>query len=191
MSDLKILKELIIDKALVTIEPGLYGKSQVVLSETESQTKYCVTIHNIPKESIVIKTDVFPAPKHIFNNVKGECKRADFVIISHTKKTNYIIFIELKQGKGETQAIIQQLKGSQCLIDYFRAIVKVFWQNHNFLNIKNYKYRFISIHHINTNKKPTFTQQPNTIHDKAECLLKVNAPNNLQFNQLICKPPNK
>ena len=126
MSDLKILKELIIDEALVTIEDGLYGKPKVTLVEPKNQChpEYTVDINNIPKNSIVIKTDTFPAPKHIFNGSKGECKHADFVIIAETmiknKPKNLIIFIELKKGKGNSQAsIIQQLKGAQCIIAYY------------------------------------------------------------------------
>jgi hypothetical protein len=86
MSDLKILKELIRDEALVTIEDGLYGKPKVTLIEPKNQchSEYTVDINNIPKNAIVIKTDTFPAPTPIFNGSKGECKRADFVIIVET-----------------------------------------------------------------------------------------------------------
>ncbi len=134
MTDLEILKELITDEALVAIEDGLYGNPQVTL--TEPGPEYTVAINNIPEDSIVIKTDTFPAPKHIFNGSKGERKRADFVIIANTDVRQLIIFVELKKGKGVTKEIIQQLKGSQCVVDYFRTIVDVFWEQADFLNTK-------------------------------------------------------
>ena len=156
MSDFEILKELIVDEALVTIEDGLYGKQKVKLVEPKSRChpEYAVNINNIPKDSIVIKTDAFPAPEFIFNDSKGECRRADFVIIPKMDVRQLIIFVELKKGKGKTAKIIQQLKGAQCVVEYFRSVVNVFWNQADFLNAKQYNYRFVSIHHIGANKKP-------------------------------------
>ncbi|MDX8393500.1 MAG: hypothetical protein R8K21_02800 [Mariprofundales bacterium] len=98
---------------------------------------------------------------------------------------DYIIFIELKKSRGERKGIIQQLKGAQCVVDYFRAIAKVFWHQDDFLNTQLYKHRFVSIHHINVNQRPTFDQPSNGIHDQAEYMLKIAAPNRLEFKRLI------
>ena len=180
---MKILRELIKDEALVTIKKGPYGKPQVILVEPQNQGKheYSVVINAMPHDSIVIKTDVFPAPKHIFNCSRGECKRADFVIITNTKNQKLIIFIELKKGKGKTKEIAQQLKGSQCVVDYFKSIVNVFWEQKDFL--KHYEYRFVSIRNIGIDKKPT-SKWCHDIH-------KFSSSKNIEFKKLICKCKSK
>ncbi len=185
--DLSILKELITDNALVAIKVGSYGKPQATLIEPECEdhSEYSVDIANIPHDSIVIKLDTFPAPRHIFNCSKGECKRADYVIITNMNHKNLIVFIELKKGKGKTKEIIQQLKGSQCVVDYLKAIAKVFWKKADFLDARCYEYRFVSIHYIGTNKKPAFDSHFGGIHNQAERPLKILAPRNLQFKSLI------
>ena len=191
MPDLNILRELIKKKALVEIEEGLYGKPQTRLIEPENpeRPEYGVKINNIPKNSIVIKADAFPAPKNMFNGDKGECKRADFVIITNTGARRFIIFIEMKKGTGDRKKIIQQLKGAQCMIDYFRSIVNLFWKKTNFLATDQWEYRFVSISHIGANKQPTFDQPGSSddIHNQAERMLKISAPGNIQFNKLIGK----
>lgn len=143
MSNLVILNELINDNALVALEIGEYGQLKVVLIEPKNKEfpEYSIDIKGIPKNSLVIKIDAFPAPKPIFKGDKGECKRADFAIITD----KLIVLIELKSGQGNNPEIIQQLKGSQSVIDYFRTIVKNFWNEANFLDANQYEYRFVSI----------------------------------------------
>lgn len=194
MSDLEILKELIREEALVTLEDGLYGKRKVTLIEPKNpcHSEYTVDINNIPTNAIVIKTDTFPAPKPIFKGSKGEYKRADFVIIAETiiknKPNNLIIFIELKKGKGNSEAsIIQQLKGAQCIIAYCRSIGQVFWQQPDFLNPDKYEYRFVSIRNIEINKKVSFEKPKQGLHDSPAQMLKITLTNHLEFKQLVGK----
>lgn len=183
MNDLIILNELINENALVVLEEGCYGKLQVTLVEPKSvgSPGYNINIVGIPKHSIVIKIDEFPAPKPIFKGDKGECKRADFVIITNA----YIVFIELKRGTGKNPEIIQQLQGAKCVVDYFRIIATNFWDEPNFLDMTHYKYRFISIKNFALNKKPTYQQDSKEIHDSPRKMLKITAPpSNLQFKQI-------
>ncbi|MDM8566674.1 hypothetical protein QUF74_13610 [Candidatus Halobeggiatoa sp. HSG11] len=192
MSDLNILRELIRKEALVEIEEGYYGRKKVKLHEREraDNDSYTVEIQQIPPDSVVIKTDKFPPPREIFNDIKGVCKRADFVIITHTtikqKPKNLIIFIELKRGKTDLEAsIIQQLKGAQCVIAYCRSIGQEFWQQQNFLNPDEYESRFVSIRNISVNKKTTIKPNPDGVHNRPEYMLKINSPNYLEFKRLI------
>ncbi len=161
MSDSIILNELINDNALVALETEKYGKLKVTLVEPKNEEfpEYSVDIKGIPKNALVIKIDAFPAPNAIFKNSKGECKRADFAIITD----ELIILIELKSGKGNNLAIIQQLKGAQAVIDYCRVMVKNFWNESNFLDINQYEYRFVSIKCIGLNKKPVFQRESQKI----------------------------
>ena len=192
MSDVSILNKILNKQARVFVEEGLYGKSQVVLHEPKSvdHDAYSVVIHSIPKDAIVINADQFPSPSDIFNRSEGICKRADFIIItrSDTEKCNkhFVLFIEMKKGQGGSEKdIIKQLKGTQCLLSYCREIGKLFFNQPTFLSVQKYAYRFISIRYIGVNKKPTYNKPDNQIHNNPENMLKISAPKNLQFKQLL------
>ena len=187
MSDLDILRELIRDDALVSIQKSTYNKQVLVLEEMSEQRNYDLQIHNIPNEIIAFKADKFPPPKAIFNDYKRECKRADFIIIANTPKHNWIIYIEMKAGMTTSASeIVQQLKGAECLIAYCRAIGRAFWLEQGFLNENDYQQRFVSIKNIRLNKQPTRNGHKSGKHDKPENMLKINSPGKkLQFNKLV------
>ncbi|MGB5770925.1 MAG: hypothetical protein WBM32_13810, partial [Crocosphaera sp.] len=141
--DLNILDEMIQDEARIQLTDN-HGKKQVILPEV--QGKYEITIRNVPENTIVIDPEKFESPKTIFKGDKGECKRADYIIISHENKKKIIIILEMKAGKATEKEVIKQLKGAECFVYYFQKIGKSFWGNSSFLN--GYKYRFISIKQI-------------------------------------------
>ena len=155
MSDLDVLGELINKKALVQLEQNSCGKKTVTLDEFDSQgqTQYSIKIEGIPENTIVVKTDIFPSPGSIFACQKGECKRADYVIITNSATANLIVYVEMKKGKGRKSEIINQLKGSECFISYCRAIVFRFWQQSKFL--EQYENRFVTFRNIGIRKSPT------------------------------------
>ncbi|RLC04971.1 MAG: hypothetical protein DRI57_27865 [Deltaproteobacteria bacterium] len=187
MPDFDTLQELLKDDVVLDLVISRYGKKSVTLTEpgNSHHTGYSVAIHNMPENAVVMKTDNFPAPKTFFKNTKGECKRADFVIIANTDKENLFILIEIKKGKGSSErTIIRQLQGAQCVIAYCRSIGQVFWQQKDFLNPEKYKYRFVSIRNIGINKKPTYTPHRDGLHDCPERMLKITSPHHLQFKQL-------
>lgn len=187
MSDIEIFKEMIIKTATVPLEDH-HTKKKVILSES-SPPNYSVTIHGMPDDdqTIVIKADVFSAPKNIFANSKHECKRSDFVILADTYKGKFIICIELKGGKGGSkEEIIQQLKGTRCLVNYCREIGQSFWQSQNLL--KDYEYRFVCITKISMSKKKTRpSKKSEPIHDHPNHMLKITDIKGLQFNHLVGK----
>ena len=84
MSDFDILRDLIRDEVLASVEEDEYGngKETIVLEEPgdHQQSAYSLKIRNVPDDFIAFKADAFPAPEEIFKNDKGECKRADFVV---------------------------------------------------------------------------------------------------------------
>jgi hypothetical protein len=186
MSDLCILQELLSNEAMVILENDNHGKKKVTLIEPEcyDHKGYSITINNMPVDSVVIKADFFPPPRKFFKNTKGECKRADFVIITNTDKKNLIIIIEMKKSKKANNKIIQQLKGARCVIDYCRSIVHEFWQKEDFLNPKEYVYRFVSISGISSKKKPIYKLLHGSLHDSPERMLIIKPPHNLQFRKL-------
>lgn len=197
MSDIAILKQMIQESATVPLEEQQNGRRlsyAIVLNESQPDPKnsYSVTINGMPKddEVIVIKADAFPAARKIFKGKKGECKRADFVIIVNTNTEKIILCIEMKKNKGENPKIIQQLTGAKCFVSYCQEIGKAFWHQHNFLD--DYQYRFVSIGHISISKKTTRpyslktrTNSSNCIHDRPDRMLKISGHNSLEFNRLV------
>lgn len=184
ISDIAIFKEMIKQTAIVPLEAH-YDKNRVTLEEPPPAS-YAVTIHGMPDDdqTIVIKADAFTAPKDIFADSKRECKRADFVIVAEINAKQVIVCIEMKGGKGESEAeIIQQLKGAKCFVAYCQEIGKSFWNHQNFL--QDSVYRFVSIRNISISKRPTRPSVRVEIHDRPERMLKVTSPKGLQFNRLV------
>lgn len=185
MTDIDIFHRMIKKEAKMPIEDN-YGKKIVRLTEPQHPIS-SVTIFGLPDNAIVIKADKFESPDVIFNNEKGECKRADFVIAADTGTDKVILCIEIK-AKATTSSnktIIQQLKGAQCFVAYCQEIGKVFWEQKTFLD--NYVYRFITIRNISISKKMTRTPPMAGVHDHPDQMLKINSPHHLLFNHLVGK----
>ena len=179
MSDIDVLSQMLKDTALVQKDEE-YGKPVVKLREPQAPDSSAI-IRNLPADAMIIKVDAFRSPDDIFNGENGECKRADYVIISAEKKC--IIYIEMKRTKDGWSKIVKQLIGSQCVIKYCQEVGKGFWnENDEFLN--GYKSRFISIGHTSIAKKKTRITRCAACHDTPERAMKVDWPNCLQFNQL-------
>lgn len=177
MTDMETLTEMLLDSALIPVE-NEYGKQIIKLEE--AGIKGSITcIRNIPADAIVIKADDFPTPNKFFQGDKGECKRADFIIISEEKKV--ILYIELKAGKKDASHIIKQLKGGACVITYCKEIGKHFWNQETFLN--GYAHRFIGMVNLSISKKPS-RHKSAPLHDSPESFLKISSPHHLQFREL-------
>ena len=187
MSDSDILRQLIMDEAIISPHTGEYGRPTIILGEPESADHpgYSVTICGIPTDAIVIKTDMFPPPVKIFKCGNGECRRADFVIID--SKDGWVIYIELKGGKGDNHKAIQQLRGAKCVLAYCRSIGQEFWDQPNFLT-ENYEHRFVSISNISVSKTTSETPPDTGVHDRPENPLKISSPGrSILFKKLTGK----
>lgn len=179
MPDIEILNQMFKDSAKIELE-NRNGMSQVKLTELQNNTS--VTVLGVPHKSIVVKADAFNSPDSVFQGLKGECKRADFVIIADGGRKKVIICIEMKSRKGSEKEIIQQLKGARCFIAYCQEVGKSFWQAQSFL--KGYTYRFVSINHISIAKRKTRIKRNSSVHDRPDEMLKISSPNRLEFNHL-------
>jgi hypothetical protein len=177
MSDMKILSELILESALVPHE-NEYGKPVIKLQEAGVKDSVSF-IRNIPSDAIVIKADEFPAPKTFFKGDKGECKRADFIIISEEKKV--ILYVELKAGAKDTSYIVKQLKGASCVISYCKEVGRHFWNESSFLD--GYVHRYVGMVNLSVSKR-TSRHKSKPLHDLPESFLKISSPRHLQFNEL-------
>lgn len=193
MSDIAILKAMLKDTARVALE-ATYHKDKrraVKLNESDPAGGYSVTIAGLPEDSevVVIKADEFPAHalKTVFADIKGECKRADFVIIVNDDTRRVIIYIELK-ARGTTSKeseIIQQFKGARCFIGYCQQIGKIFWEAPDFL--EGYDERYVSIRNISISKKPSRIEPEAGLHDRPDRMLKILYADYLQLRGLIFK----
>lgn len=176
------LDKIIKDAAKVPVTVNYSNKKQVILTETHG-IDYSVTIRGILDNTLIIRTDIFESPKSLFQGIKGECKRCDYVIISDFQRKKMIVLIEMKAGKAIEKEVIQQLKGGKCLVKYCQQIGQEFWGKINFLT--DYDYRFISLKNINIPKKSTRNKKQPQLHDSPENMLKIYSPKTLEFNRLI------
>ena len=183
MSDIQKLGCMIKDVALVKISTTGNRPSVDLIGSCKTSFK----IRGLPQHSIVIKADEFPTPKDFFKGVKGENKRADFILIADKGNRKWIVFIEMKKSKVKNiDEIIQQLKGAECVLTYCRCIAKRFWNCKNLLDEKEYMTRFIHITTGNIRKRPT--KYSNTsIHDRPENMLKLGNLTRYEFNKLVGK----
>ena len=94
----------------------------------------------------ILKADEFPALLNFFKGLQGECKRADYIILTNIKNKKIVIFLELKSGNPDNKDIITQLKGAFCLYKYLQKIGQVFWGYTNFLI--DYEIKFAVIKEI-------------------------------------------
>ena len=189
MSDLATLHELINKMAQAQVREQ-YGRKEMILEERSAgqQASYSVHIRNVPDDTIAIKADQFPPLTGIFSNSRGECKRADYVLVAQTETVNWIVYIEMKAGpSGSREEVVQQLKGAECLLAYFRAVGCKFWSNPGFLHEGHYRQRFVVINKVKGEKRPTRLESPSKLHDTPENMLTFSSPpgKGLSFSALV------
>lgn len=146
--DYQILSELIAKDALVIPTSTNHNSKEAILTEIDddNDVEYSIKIKGLPHEVIIIKADKFPPPTDFFQGSQDECKRADYIILTHVGNQKYAIFLELKLGNPDNQEIIKQIKGAFCLFKYCQTLGQVFWETPLFL--EEYKIRFVVIKKI-------------------------------------------
>lgn len=178
MNDFTLLKSLLNEAALVPIQDR-----QAKLKETGTRPPYDVNLKDLPDDTLILQTDRFPQPDKILNcqHKQEICKRADYVVVNESE----MIFIELKQSKGDSKRIINQLRGAQCVMDYCLAVGKRVFNRPSFLEQATKKPHFVSIERISVQKrnfKQSATRNPNST---PETMLKLKGGNTLRYKQLL------
>ena len=86
MTDIEILREMLVcnNDVRVPLHQGQGKPPSVKLIDKQANTT--VKIKGLPDDSIVIGAETFKTPVYVFKGLKGERKRADFVIVSNDKK---------------------------------------------------------------------------------------------------------
>ena len=189
VNDIEILQEMLVSASQVPLQKVSGKPPSVIL--TDVQAEATVTIKGLPQDSIVLRAEVFvPCAdldnsncEFIFEGFKGECKRADFVILS-TGAKKWIIFIEIQKGNYKSyKEVVQQLKGALCFMNYCKCIGKEFWLEEEFLD--SYECRFVSMKDISLDKRKTRPGEPKQpLHSTPEDFLRIFG-NSHHFRSLI------
>ena len=188
MNDIEILKEMLNCNIRVPLQQQAGNPPSVELIDK------CTTVEikGLPHDSIVIKAEDFKDPPTVFQGLKGEGRRADFVIVSNDGIKKWIICIEVKRGRIYKRKVIAQLRGAQCIMDYCKSIGREFWAAKGFLT--GYEYRFVGIARLSIQNQPTRTYTPNIqsqgeLHSRPDVFLKILGSSDLFFHNLIDEVP--
>ncbi len=181
MSDTTILKRMLQNNILLPLEDH-YASKKVILKEHQAQDSW-VEIHNIPEDAVVIDLDRAFHNQHLFQGGNGECKRADYVIISELEQK--VLFIEMKRTNAPAVDIVNQLKGALCAFEYCQIIAREFFQSSYFL--EHYQQRFISLRHTGGTKQKTEIERTANLgekHNTPNYPLKISWAKTIQFKKI-------
>jgi len=144
--DHKILSDLISNNVKIPLISSLNSNNEVTLTENIDNISYSIKIKGLPKDTFILKADDFPALLTFFKGLQGECKRADYIVLTNIKNKKIAIFLELKSGNPDNKDIINQLKGAFCLYKYLQKVGQIFWDYTDFL--MDYEIKFAVIKEI-------------------------------------------
>ncbi|MFZ1389789.1 MAG: hypothetical protein WBP46_18710 [Thiolinea sp.] len=181
MSHTSVLSRMLHPTCLIALEDH-YESKKVCLVESQATDSF-IEIHRIPVDAFVIDLDRVFNNQLLFQGNCGECKRADYLIISESAQR--VLFIEMKRSNAPAQHIIHQLRGALCAFEYCQVIAREFFQETSFLN--EYQKRFISIRHTGGEKRKTQIERTAAIgetHCAPDQPLRVSWANTIQFNKL-------
>lgn len=179
IGDSEILAEMLKPELLIDWKKE-HGKDVLHLLEPNAPGSRA-EIRGMPHDAIVFKPDLFPAPKAVFQGNRGECDRADFIIISERRRV--VLYIEMKQSGGKAWKVIQQLKGAFCCLKYCQAIGREFWSKPDFL--EGYRDCFVAITDTGPQKQKSVEHKRAPEHNRPEKFMKISSPHYLQFNKLV------
>lgn len=184
--EISTLKNLLNDNIIISTSNGHESNTiHISLDETNASPPYQITMINVPANHILIKLDNYQGQSALFNGSHNECKCADYCLITISPiNGTKIVYIELKRGNSRKK-VISQLKGTKCLIEYFKAIVNEFLGDSDFL--KNFQEHYVCISSINSNmnKRPTVSKTvDNSMPDK---YLLIEGSTQIHFNRCIQK----
>lgn len=177
MSDTDILRELFSSRVVVRI-----AGSKVTLEEP-AQPESRVTINNVPEDAVCIKADCIDMRQLFGDTDRGECKRADYLLFSESKKC--VLVIELKSKKDAWPKICQQLHGASCLARYCGEVGKTFWRARDFL--QGYRHCFVSISHTVIKRASQDEKVESSRLDPLVKIKRISRPHHLQYPKLIAE----
>lgn len=181
MSSSAILASMLHSCSLLDLEEDISGKKKVRLVEKQC-TDSVIEILHLPSDTFVLDLDKAFNTERLFHGKSGECKRADYLLISESAER--VLFIEMKRSGSQANEIALQLRGALCAFEYCQIIAREFFQEREFLN--HYQKRFIAILHTTGRKSQTAVSR--NIESGSHCtpnnFLRISGRQTLQFRQL-------
>nr|CAA6806528.1 MAG: Unknown protein [uncultured Thiotrichaceae bacterium] len=179
MADTAVLRRMLQPNIIIPLQDHYNDKKKLLLQEPQADDS-CIEIHNVPADSIVIDLDRAFSNQGLFCGSQGECKRADYLLIS--EQTEKILFIELKQSSSGKSGIIKQLQGSLCAFEYCQIIAREFFHEAEFL--QSYQQRFIAFTHTTSRSRKTEVEREVVRHGTPQQPLMIRYTRTFQFNQM-------
>lgn len=169
------------------ILPSVYSMvgSDMIANLEERECNHKVKITNVPTGSIIIKTDKFPEIKEFLSNNNGIRKRADYAIISEINTRKVILVIELKctSNSATMDEVVDQLKGSTCILNYIEKIGEYFFKKNRMLN--GFEKRFAVIRKSFPQKKGTGFKKEEKRNTTPDNPTLITGMTNIPFKSLI------
>lgn len=181
MSYSLILKDMLHSCSLVNLEDHYNGK-KVRLVESKATDSF-IEIHCVPSDTFVLDLDSALNTEKLFQGKSGECKRADYIVISESAKR--ILFIEMKRSTSQANDIALQLRGALCAFEYLQIVAREFFQESDFLS--QCEKRFIAV--LNTHGRKRKTEVSHSIKNSSQYsvpdgFLRISGMQVLQFRYL-------
>lgn len=118
------------------------GRRYVRLKELAPDAKLKhVDLYDLPVESMLLKLDLSSPPNSLFKGTKGECKRCDYLLITHFNDRKILLFIEMKSRSFKEGDVVKHFKASECITDYAASVLKRFFSLSSFFD--DYEKRFV------------------------------------------------
>lgn len=179
MADTAILRRMLMPNIILPLDDHHKGKKKLVLQEAQA-TDSLVEIYDVPIDSIVIDLDNAFQNQGLFQGSQGECKRADYLLISELEQK--VLFIELKQSKAKRDGIIKQLRGSLCAFEYCQSIAREFFHETAFL--AHYQKRFVALKQTGSRARKSAITRDTPRHDSPDQPTIFSGVRSIQFKQI-------
>lgn len=153
----------------------------ILLEERDADDTYSILVKGVPSATLAVRADSFPQTRRFFIGANGENRRCDFILISNSGRRDWILFIDLKNGKIDKNRAKDQLRGGYCLVRYCAVLAHTF-QNDEIEQLCEYEERYVCINL--TNRKRPFSSDTPSLHDNPQDMLTIKTASTVHFKHL-------
>ncbi len=160
------------------------GRRYMRLKETAPDARLKqVDLYDLPAESLLLKLDKSAQPKTLFKGTHGECKRCDYLLITHLKGKHILLFIEMKSRTLKENDVRKHFKASECVLDYASAVLERFFSLPRFFD--SYEKRFVVFYKNSAAKRKLGAARHSTRNSTPEQMKKCPSPYEPTLGSLI------
>ena len=176
----------IIKNAEHSIRNNASSHYEIKLSDKSDKGEYAFVIHDVPKDTLLIRADKFPNTGAYFNdeNDVGICKRADYILLAREDDGKYkIAIIEITSGSCKENAFIKkQLKGATCIFKYCMSIAECYFNK----SFQCKQIHYVAITNIGSPQKQRIDYTRNSaLNTSVDKFLKITSGSQYHFKQLV------